>query len=98
MSLVYPRTGGYLKATDVPSPATLTIASATVDNQFDQEQIVLSFVELDKRKLRLNTTNARFLAERHGDETEAWVGKKVVLASVPTQFQGKAVAGLRILG
>jgi hypothetical protein len=49
-----------------------------------------------KSALMLNKTNARTLAEFLGDDTDGWPGQRVQLFTIATEFQGKAVRGLRV--
>ena len=97
VSSVYPKKSRYLSADDVPLPATFTIESTEVDNKFGDDRIVLHLVENGKM-LGLNSTNAHKLARELGDDSAKWAGRRIVVGSVPTTFQGKEVQGLRVLG
>jgi hypothetical protein len=94
---VYKNTGEYLKAEDIgPNLWTVTIASAdmkTWDN--GDRKIVLTFTELDKI-FPLNVTNARTVADIHGGDTDFWIGRQVMLFTVPVSYEGKTVQGIRI--
>jgi uncharacterized DUF497 family protein len=50
----------------------------------------------DKR-LRLNATNAKTLADEYGDEASNWVGETIQLAAVPVVFQGQQTRGIRVV-
>jgi hypothetical protein len=44
----------------------------------------------------LNKTNADVIAYTFGDDTDHWVGRKIVLFATRTQFQGKLVPCVRV--
>jgi len=56
---------------------------------------VLYFQNLDKG-LVLNKTNGNTISAVYGDDTDEWAGHKVQLISVPVEFQGKMVDGIRV--
>lgn len=57
---------------------------------------VLAFEEISPR-LRLNKSNAKSLIEIFGTaETDRWIGGRVELYSIDTEYQGQPVKGLRI--
>lgn len=63
---------------------------------FDKgDKLVLSFHDTPK-KLPLNKTNWKAISSIYGFETDAWINKKIVLFSMPVDFQGKQVLGIRI--
>ena len=78
-------------------PSTLTVATAAEKVIKGEKKLVLGFAER-KEQLICNMTNARDLAARFGDDTDAWVGKSVQLVVVPVSYQGKSVPGIRIAG
>ena len=97
VSEVYRFSGAnYFIAEDIQEPRKLRITGAETKEIKDSMKIVLTFEGEDKQ-LALNVTNAQTLADRFGDDTSAWIGQTVTLASVPTKFQNKSVKGLRIL-
>lgn len=51
--------------------------------------------KLDK-SLVMNKTNAMAIASLYGMETDAWVGKTIVLRPAQDRFQGKLVPCIRI--
>lgn len=92
-------TGGkYLKAAiiDRPTPVTITDVSEEEIGEDRERKLVVYFREFENKGLALNTTNAEFLIEEFGPETDDWRGKSVVLYSTPVQFAGKTVQGLRL--
>lgn len=87
-----------MKADDIKQPVIYTIKVCTVATIKGDTKPRISFVETDK-ELFCNATNAQELANLFGDiELNQLVGKKVQLASVPTQFEGKPVRGVRVIG
>ncbi len=98
---VYTSGGNFLKAPDLQgSKIELQISDAGTHtfNQGTKEektQIVLSFDGKDK-KLGLNVTNAKTLAELFGNETDGWIGKKIKIFPTTTDFAGETVACIRI--
>jgi hypothetical protein len=60
----------------------LVIEGWEQEEAYGEQQYVLYF-EDERRALRLNATNAKDIAELHGDVMEKWTGEKVEL--YPTQ-------------
>lgn len=46
----------------------------------------------------LNKTNATNIAMVHGDDTDYWKGKNVILFTAWVDFQGKSVQAIRVRG
>lgn len=92
--------GKWLKSSDVEKPAIVTISGATEEELQNLEgkkdnRIALSFEE-DLPGLILNQTNKFFLIDAYGDETDDWIGKKIVIYVANIPYQGKMVSGLRV--
>lgn len=91
----------YLKKEDIPEPQLLTIAAidqvVISDEGGDKTKWAMMFSEHEKA-LVLNTTNIQLCALACGsDDTDDWIGKKIVLYSDPNvSFGGKLVGGLRL--
>jgi len=81
---------------DIQEPRKLKITGSETKEIKDTTKIVLTF-EGEEKQLPLNVTNAQTLADKFGEDTSAWIGQTVILASVPTKFQNKSVKGLRTL-
>jgi len=82
---VYSSSGGFLKASDIAKPLTVTIASSEVftkdygDGKGERSQVVLSFVDHEK-KLGLNFGNANDLSKLiESDNTDDWAGVRIKL-------------------
>jgi hypothetical protein len=77
----------------------VTIADVEVVNlgqgKDAKDKAVLRMDEVDQG-LVLNKTNAEILRAKFGDETDAWVGKQILLAPDTTSFGGKTVACIRV--
>lgn len=86
------------KADDIKTPTTLIIAAAEARELRGEKKVILGFKGED-RQLVLNKTNIGALVEKFGDvEPSALIGKTIMIASVPTQFEGKSVKGIRVVG
>lgn len=92
----------YLKQSDVPQPALVTIKGFTRVNVAQQDEApehkwTISFAEFEKPMV-LNSTNIQLLGVATGtDDTDEMVGRKVVLYTDPNvSYAGKLVGGLRI--
>jgi len=83
--------GKWLKAPDLKGRKVKVRISDWSTEDFKQmngttrKQIVLSFHGAEKQ-LGLNVTNARMIASMHGDETDGWIGKEIIL--FPTKTNG----------
>ena len=106
---IVPRLGDYgpkqkqdlaplMKAEDIKQPVTYTVKACVAANIKGETKPRVTFVETDKEWI-VNATNAQELANLFGDvELEQLVGKRIQLASVPTQYEGKPVKGIRVIG
>lgn len=90
----------FLKKEDFPQPALLTIRSCEMVNVGqegkDEQKLAISFMEMEK-PLICNSTNAQIMAQFIGsEETDDWLGHKVVLFHDPTiSYAGKMIGGIR---
>lgn len=95
---IYKSSSENIKAEDIGNNMwTLTIQSAEVKS-FDngaERKIVLTFHEWDK-SLPLNVTNARAISDLYGHNSNDWIGRQVMLFSMPVKFQDKMVNAVRI--
>jgi len=91
----------FLKKDDVPQPMLVTIGdieqvNVAPEGQPPENKWTMSFPELDK-PLVLNSTNMHIVGAIYGDDTDGWMGKKIVLYHDPNvSFGGKLVGGLRV--
>lgn len=91
----------YLKASDLnDKDVTLTITGAKmeelVQGQKKDTKLVLSINGTDKRFV-LNKTNATTISKLHGDDTDNWIGKKIMIGAREVEFQGTMTMALRVL-
>lgn len=91
----------FLKKDDVPQPALVTIGDIEQVNvapqgQPEEKKWTMSFPELDK-PLVLNSTNMHVIGSIYGEDTDGWMGQKLVIYHDPNvSFGGKLVGGLRV--
>ena len=91
----------YLKKEDCDPPILVTITECVEENvakegQPPEMKWALYFKEIEK-PIILNSTNGQIIAGITGsEETDDWVGKKIVLYHDPNvSFGGKLVGGIR---
>ena len=88
--------GDHLKCADLKGKeVSLTIASVSLEKVGDDTKLVAYFNGTD-RDLVLNKTNANCISQMYGDETDMWVGKKIILLPSQAEFGGKTVPAIRI--
>lgn len=89
--------GSYLQKEDVPEPTVVTIKSAASEMLNEEDKLIIYFRELDKG-LVCNVTNKNAMVAICGDdETDHWIGAKVLLfVDKNVVFAGKRVGGLRL--
>lgn len=87
----------WLKATDLNGQQpTYTIREVSREDIGDDGfKPVIFFNEVAKGVV-LNKTNATNISEAYGPETDAWIGKPVILFTTWVDFQGKSVEAIRI--
>lgn len=86
----------YLKAADLQGrKCMVTMRQISMEEIGGEHKPVLLFDGTDKG-LILNKTNANIIAEMHGEETDDWLGKKIVLYPARVEFSGKIVDAIRV--
>jgi hypothetical protein len=89
----------YLQSASVkaqPIVATITnLAMETVGQGAEAKTKPVLYLENEKPMV-LNASNLETLGEAFGDDSDDWPGHKIKIRCVKTQFQGKAVDGLRV--
>ena len=86
-------TGSYFKGADLEKAKLLTIEAVGKESlgEDKDERWVVRFVE-DERGCVLNKTRADEIVQATGsNDTDDWLGRKVVLYKGETRFQGKLV-------
>lgn len=89
--------GDYLKAEDLNGRSVPVTISEVVVKEFDDgKKLILSFEGKDKQ-LVCNKTNASIIQEVTGsNDTDDWIGKKILLVTKKVEFQGKLVPAIRV--
>ncbi len=86
----------HLKSEDIPvSGLPLVIQGISQGDVGGDKKWILHFQNL-KSSLVLNKTNANVIAHLHGPDSDAWVGKHIVLIVKQVEFQGNVVPGIRV--
>ena len=86
----------YLRAEDLDrKDMVLTIKGVEGKEFEDGAKPVVGFEET-KKGLILNRTNFRSIAQLHGDSTELWIGKKIILFPTEVSFRGNPTMAIRI--
>lgn len=89
----------FLRKEDFDEDAICTIKNVKLEEMQGnsaETRWVLYFNELQKGMV-LNTTTIRVLEQAYGDDSDAWIGKRVKVYVDPNvSFQGRVVGGLRL--
>lgn len=94
--------GKWLKKEDVPTPTVGTITRVSkeevnADNGGKEMKVVMAFAEPNLKPMILNIGNATAVCELFGDDSTAWIGKRVEIFTDPNvMFGGKRIGGLRL--
>ena len=91
-----------LKADDLQGKdVTVTIESVEV-KAFDSKQsggkenkLIIHFKGKDKA-LVCNKTNAKTISKLYGDDTDAWLGKQIIIGPREVEFQGEMTWAIRV--
>ena len=91
----------HLKPTDlVGKPVTATIKDVTVESfQNDGDNVRKAVLHFDSNAIKplvVNKTNYVILEHAFGPNTDAWIGKQIVVGPSMTPFKGKMVETIRI--
>jgi len=87
----------YLKADEVKDePKTFTIDSVEPAETPDGKP-ALQLIFVGGKKFTLNKTNGAILAGSYGDDTDTWIGRKIVVTFDPNVMYGtKRTGGIRV--
>lgn len=90
----------FLKASDLGGKELiLTIETAEIETFNDEggkrKKVVLTFCDHDQ-KMILNMTNRDAVVELYGDDTDDWVGEKIILYPTRVPYGGKKVDAIRV--
>lgn len=88
----------YLTASDLQGKEpTVSITEVQVAKMNDGQPKLCVYVNNRPKGIVLNKTNAKAIAMLYGDESNRWIGKKIKLVTVWTDYQGKPVQAIRIV-
>lgn len=93
----YANSGTFLKAADLQGrEVTVEIDRVRIAELDDAtEKIALGF-RGKQREMLCNSTNASVLLEAFGEQSEGWLGRRIVLFPTRVQFKGQVVDALRV--
>lgn len=88
----------YLKGDEIRGKRLLVIIkSGQLEEMQDGGQKPVLYFERASKGLVLNKTNGDTLAEAYGDDSDAWIGKPVILYFDPkVSYAGKRTGGIRM--
>jgi hypothetical protein len=92
----------YLSKDDLETPEVFTIDSVEMDDVQTEdgkteEKPIIYFTDDGSKPLILNRTNAEYLAESFGQDSEEWGGKVIELYIDPSvSFGKKRIGGIRV--
>lgn len=90
----------YVRTADVKRAQTVTVAAVEEEvigqGEDRKPKLVAYFDELEQGAVLGAKVVLSFFAEEFGEDSDDWIGKKVVMYKDPTiTFQGKRVGGIR---
>ena len=91
-------TRGFLKVSDLEGGKEVTHTISHLDEEmemFGKTLDILNFSDTGKQ-LSLNQTNAEFLLDAFGDDTEKWAGQAVTLYLAEYEFNKEKKLGIRL--
>jgi hypothetical protein len=91
-------TSNYLKAADLKGkePTAKIVRIAMEEIGPEKTPRIVMYFEAVKKGMVINKTNAMNIGDHYGDDTDAWVGKSVILYTAWVDFQGRSVQALRL--
>jgi hypothetical protein len=88
--------GDTLKSADLQGREfTLVIATVTRKEFDDGPKLLITFQNA-KKSFIANKTNSEMIGLMHGEDTDWWTGKEIVLGTDLVNFQGKMVEAIRV--
>jgi hypothetical protein len=86
----------YLKGQDLDEEfTTMTIERLEV-KEFDNGDKPVLYFEGEERGLVLNRTNANAIIKDYGADTDQWIGRRLVLFTMPVEFNGTTTNAIRV--
>lgn len=87
----------YLRAADLKGQTPIcTITKIDMQDMKDGQVKPCIYLNHKDKGLVLNKTNANMIAKLYGPETDAWIGKKIMLITAWVEYQGDTVEAIRI--
>ena len=90
----------YLKAEELDDDVQVTIKSIVLEELEQKDgtkaEKPVCYFEEGPKGLILNKTNWALIAKQHGDESDDWSGKKVVLTVIDVDAFGDVVSAIRV--
>jgi hypothetical protein len=86
----------FLKAADLRDRNIIVVIDHVEMKDIGGDHKPILFFQGKDRGLVLNKTNANNIAAAHGDDTDDWTGKEIVLFPAMTDYQGKTVPCIRV--
>ncbi len=87
----------WIKASDITGDVTVTIDRLGHEEVGQDNELRWVLYFRDKQKgLVLNVTNIRALGDAYGDESDGWTGERVTLFTMPVDYAGRVVQGIRL--
>ena len=92
----------YLKAEDLQGQEhTVTIGGVHIEDvgmEGKPQHKPVMYLQGVGKGLILNKTNAEQVAHIHGDDSDGWIGKQIILFTMMVQFQGQMMPAIRVRG
>ena len=64
--------------------------------EFDTGEKPVLYFEGEERGLVLNRTNANAIMKEYGPDSDKWIGKRLVLFTMPVEFNGTTTNAIRV--
>lgn len=86
----------YLRAADLQNRQVRAVIDRVELREVGDDHKPVLFFQNKEKGVVLNKTNATMIAAAYGDETDAWIGKEIILFSMMVSFQGRMQPGIRV--
>jgi len=88
----------WVKAGNLTGDTNVTITKFGEDGTYNDGSTAyaITLAEFPNKVLGLNRTNLRAIAQIHGNNTDAWIGKRITIYPTEVDNRGKMVMGIRI--
>lgn len=90
--------GKYLAAADLDDEELPVVIASVEVKPFDDGDKLLIMFQNHEKGLVANKTNSSRIAMLHGDDTDEWIGREIVLYTDIVDFQGKPTKAIRVRG